>query len=192
MGTRLVIIFISGILINNIVLSRSIGICPFLGVSKQVETAIGMGLAVTFVMTVSSAATWVVQTYVLEKFDLMYLQTITFILIIAALVQFVEMVILKSSPTLYQGLGVYLPLITTNCAVLGVTIINVDNHYNLLESMINGCAVALGFTLAIVIFAGIRERLAFSDIPKPFQGFPIALITAGLLSIAFLGFQGLL
>ena len=162
MGTRLVIIFISGILINNIVLSRSIGICPFLGVSKQVETAIGMGLAVTFVMTVSSAATWVVQTYVLEKFDLMYLQTITFILIIAALVQFVEMVILKSSPTLYQGLGVYLPLITTNCAVLGVTIINVDNHYNLLESMINGCAVALGFTLAIVIFAGIRERLAFS------------------------------
>ena len=192
MGTRLVIIFISGILINNIVLSRSIGICPFLGVSKQVETAIGMGLAVTFVMTVSSAATWVVQTYVLEKFDLMYLQTITFILIIAALVQFVEMVILKSSPTLYQGLGVYLPLITTNCAVLGVTIINVDSHYNLLESMINGCAVALGFTLAIVIFAGIRERLAFSDIPKPFQGFPIALITAGLLSIAFLGFQGLL
>lgn len=192
MGSNLLIIFIGAILINNFVLTRFLGICPFLGVSKQVETAVGMGLAVTFVMTIASAVTWVVQTYILEEFGLMYLQTTAFILIIAALVQFVEMVILKSSPTLYQALGVYLPLITTNCAVLGVTILNIDSNYNLLESMVHGAAAALGFTLAIVIFAGIRERLAFADIPKPFQGFPIALITASLLSIAFLGFQGLL
>ena len=192
MGSKLLVIFIGAILINNFVLSRFLGICPFLGVSKQVETAVGMGLAVTFVMTVASAVTWVVQVYVLEQFNIMYLQTIVFILIIAALVQFVEMVIQKSSPTLYQALGVYLPLITTNCAVLGVTIINIDSSYNLLESMVHGFAAALGFTLAIVIFAGIRERLELVDIPKPFQGFPIALITASLLSIAFLGFQGLL
>ncbi|NLY53343.1 MAG: electron transport complex subunit RsxA [Firmicutes bacterium] len=192
MGSKLIVIFIGAILINNFVLSRFLGICPFLGVSKQVETATGMGMAVTFVMTVSSAVTWVVQKLILEKFGLEYLQTIVFILVIASLVQLVEMVILKSSPTLYQALGVYLPLITTNCAVLGVTILNIDSGYNLLESMVHGFAAALGFTLAIVIFAGVRERLAFSDIPKPFQGFPIALITASLLSIAFLGFQGLL
>ena len=190
--TRLTIIFLSAILINNFVLSRFLGICPFLGVSKQVETATGMGLAVTFVMTVASALVWLVQQYVLLPLNLMYLQTIAFILVIAALVQFVEMVILKTSPTLYQALGVYLPLITTNCAVLGVAIINSSAGYNLLESMVNGCAAALGFTLAIVIFAGIRERLAFSNIAKPLDGFPIALITASLLSIAFLGFQGLL
>ncbi len=189
---NLLVIFVSGILINNFVLSRTLGMCPFLGVSKKVETAVGMGLAVTFVMTVSSAVTWAVQVYILDKLGLGYLQTTAFILVIAALVQFVEMVILKSSPTLYQALGVYLPLITTNCAVLGVTILNIDSQYNLLQSMVNGCAGALGFTLAIVIFAGIRERLDFADIPKPFQGFPIALITASLLSIAFLGFQGLL
>ncbi len=192
MGSKLIVIFIGAILINNFVLSRFLGICPFLGVSKQVETATGMGMAVTFVMTVSSAVTWVVQKLILEKFGLEYLQTIVFILVIASLVQLVEIVILKSSPTLYQALGVYLPLITTNCAVLGVTILNIDSGYNLLESMVHGFAAALGFTLAIVIFAGVRERLAFSDIPKPFQGFPIALITASLLSIAFLGFQGLL
>ncbi len=188
---NLVVIFIGAILINNFVLSRFLGICPFLGVSKQVETATGMGLAVTFVMTVASAVTWVVQTYVLQRFDLMYLQTIAFILVIASLVQFVEMVIQKSSPTLYQALGVYLPLITTNCAVLGVTILNIDSSYNLLESMVHGFSAAIGFSLAIIIFAGIRERLEFANIPKPFQGFPIALITASLLSIAFLGFQGL-
>jgi len=190
--TNLIVIFLSAILINNFVLSRFLGICPFLGVSKQVETATGMGIAVTFVMTVASAVAWVVQTYVLQKLDLMYLQTIAFILVIAALVQLVEMVIQKSSPTLYQALGVYLPLITTNCAVLGVTIINSDNSYNLLESMVNGFAAALGFSLAIIIFAGIRERLEFSNVAKPLQGFPIALVTAGLLSVAFLGFQGLL
>lgn len=189
---NLVVIFIGAILINNFVLSRFLGICPFLGVSKQVETATGMGLAVTFVMTVASAVTWAVQTYVLQPFGLMYLQTIAFILVIASLVQFVEMVIQKASPTLYQALGVYLPLITTNCAVLGVTILNIGSNYNLLESMVHGFAAALGFSLAIIIFAGIRERLEFANIPKPFQGFPIALITASLLSIAFLGFQGLL
>lgn len=192
MGSKLIVIFIGAILVNNFVLTRFLGICPFLGVSQHVETSIGMGMAVTFVMTVASAVTWVIQKFVLEYFDLMYLQTITFILVIATLVQFVEMVILKSSPTLYQALGVYLPLITTNCAVLGVTILNIDSSYNLLESMVHGFAAAIGFTLAIVIFAGIRERLAFANIPKPFQGFPIALITASLLSIAFLGFQGLL
>ena len=190
--TNLIVIFLSAILINNFVLSRFLGICPFLGVSKQVETATGMGIAVTFVMTVASAVAWVVQTYVLQKQDLMYLQTIAFILVIAALVQLVEMVIQKSSPTLYQALGVYLPLITTNCAVLGVTLINSSNNYTLLESMVNGFAAALGFSMAIIIFAGIRERLEFSNIAKPLQGFPIALVTAGLLSIAFLGFQGLL
>lgn len=192
MGSNLIIIFISAILINNFVLSRFLGICPFLGVSKQVDTAIGMGLAVTFVMTVASAATWAVQILVLDPLNLMYLQTIAFILIIAALVQFVEMVIQKSSPTLYQALGVYLPLITTNCAVLGVAILNIDSEYNLIEAMVHGFSAALGFTLAIVIFAGIRERLALANVPKPFQGFPIALITASLLSIAFLGFQGLM
>lgn len=192
MGSKLIVIFIGAILVNNFVLTRFLGICPFLGVSQHVETSIGMGMAVTFVMTVASAVTWVIQKLVLEYFDLMYLQTITFILVIATLVQFVEMVILKSSPTLYQALGVYLPLITTNCAVLGVTILNIDSSYNLLESMVHGFAAAVGFTLAIVIFAGIRERLAFANIPQPFQGFPIALITASLLSIAFLGFQGLL
>jgi electron transport complex protein RnfA len=190
--TKLVVIFLSAILINNFVLSKFLGICPFLGVSKQVETATGMGLAVTFVMTVASAVTWVVQAFVLRPLNLAFLQTIAYILVIAALVQFVEMVIQKTSPTLYQALGVYLPLITTNCAVLGVTIINSQENYNLLESMVNGFAAALGFSLAIIIFAGIRERLQFSNVPKPLQGFPIALITASLLSIAFLGFQGLL
>ncbi|MGI6357816.1 MAG: electron transport complex subunit RsxA [Bacillota bacterium] len=190
--TNLVVIFLSAILINNFVLSRFLGICPFLGVSKQVETATGMGIAVTFVMTVASLVAWLVEKFVLEPMDLMYLQTIAFILVIAALVQFVEMVIQKTSPTLYQALGVYLPLITTNCAVLGVALINSTNEYGLLESMVNGFAAALGFSLAIVLFAGIRERLQFSKIAKPLQGFPIALVTAGLLSIAFLGFQGLL
>jgi electron transport complex protein RnfA len=190
--TNLVVMFLSAILINNFVLSRFLGICPFLGVSKQVETATGMGIAVTFVMTVASAAAWLVESYVLEPLGLMYLQTIAFILVIAALVQFVEMVIQKTSPTLYQALGVYLPLITTNCAVLGVALINSTAKYNLLESMVNGFSAALGFSMAIVLFAGIRERLQFSRIAKPLQGFPIALVTAGLLSIAFLGFQGLL
>ncbi|KAF0197710.1 MAG: electron transport complex protein RnfA [Bacillota bacterium] len=191
-SSNLVVIFLSAILINNFVLSRFLGICPFLGISNKIETAVGMSLAVIFVMTVASLATWVVQTYVLDLFGLGYLRTIAFILVIAVLVQFVEMVIQKSSPTLYQALGVYLPLITTNCAVMGVTLINMNEGYTLVQSLVNGFAAAVGFGLAIVIFAGIRERLELADIPEALQGFPIALITAGLLSISFFGFQGLL
>jgi electron transport complex protein RnfA len=161
-------------------------------VSKQVETAVGMGAAVTFVMVLASAITYVIQYAVLEPFGLGYLQTIAFILVIASLVQFVEMVIQKSSPTLYQALGVYLPLITTNCAVLGVAILNIQEEYNFIETLFHGFGAAVGFTLAIVLFAGIRERLVVSDVPKPLEGFPIALLTASLMSMAFLGFQGLL
>lgn len=186
------VIFFGAILINNFVLTRFLGICPFLGVSKKVETAIGMSLAVLFVMTVASVATWVVQEYILLTYDLLYLRTIAFILVIAVLVQFVEMVIQKTSPTLYQALGVYLPLITTNCAVLGVTIINMNESYSLMQSAVHGFAAAVGFGLAIIVFAGIRERLEFAEIPPALQGFPIALIIAGLMSISFFGFQGLL
>lgn len=189
---ELFIILLSAILVNNFVLSRFLGICPFLGVSKQVETAVGMGAAVTFVMVLASAITYVIQYVVLEPFGLGYLQTIAFILVIASLVQFVEMVIQKSSPTLYQALGVYLPLITTNCAVLGVAILNIQEEYNFIETLFHGFGAAVGFTLAIVLFAGIRERLVVSDVPKPLEGFPIALLTASLMSMAFLGFQGLL
>ena len=187
----LIFIMISAIFINNCVLSRFLGICPFLGVSKQVETAVGMGVAVTFVMALASAITYVVQYSILDPLDLGYLQTIAFILIIAALVQLVEMIIKKSSPSLYQALGVYLPLITTNCAVLGVALINIQNEYNFIETIFNGVGAALGFTLAIVLFAGIRERLETSAVPKALEGFPIALLTAGLMAIAFLGFSGM-
>lgn len=189
---RILLILLSSILVNNFVLSRFLGICPFLGVSKKVETAVGMGAAVTFVMALASVITWLLQYYVLEKFNIGYLQTIAFILVIAALVQFVEMFIKKSSPTLYQSLGVYLPLITTNCAVLGVAILNINSSYNLLETLVNGIGAAIGFTLAIVLFAGIRERMETNEVPKAFDGFPIALVTASLMSIAFLGFQGLI
>ncbi|MDN5277395.1 MAG: H+/Na+-translocating ferredoxin:NAD+ oxidoreductase subunit [Clostridiales bacterium] len=189
---KIFVILISSILINNFVMSRFLGICPFLGVSKRVETAVGMGAAVTFVMAMTSLITYIVQYAILEPLGLEYLQTIIFILVIASLVQFVEMVIQKTSPTLYQALGVYLPLITTNCAVLGVAIINIDEKYDLIQALFNGVGAALGFTLAIVLFAGVRERLELSDIPKPLKGFPIALITAGLMSVAFLGFQGLI
>ncbi len=187
----ILIIMLSSILVNNFVLSRFLGICPFLGVSKKVETAVGMGMAVTFVMVLASIFTYLIQKLILVNLGIEYMQTIAFILVIAALVQFVEMVIQKTSPTLYQALGVYLPLITTNCAVLGVAILNIQSEYNLIETIFNGFAAAVGFTLAIVLFAGIRERLELSDIPEIFQGFPIALISAGLLSIAFLGFSGL-
>ncbi|NLW00090.1 MAG: electron transport complex subunit RsxA [Clostridiales bacterium] len=189
---KIFMILLSSILINNFVMSRFLGICPFLGVSKRVETAVGMGAAVTFVMAMTSLITYIIQYGILEPLNIQYLQTIVFILVIACLVQFVEMVIQKSSPTLYKALGVYLPLITTNCAVLGVAIINIDEKYDLIQALFNGIGAALGFTLAIVLFAGIRERLELSDIPKPLKGFPIALITAGLMSVAFLGFQGLI
>ena len=189
---KLFMILLSTILVNNFVMSRFLGICPFLGVSKKVSTALGMGAAVTFVMAIASLITYIVQYAILEPLGLEYLQTIAFILVIAALVQFVEMVIQKMSPTLYQALGVYLPLITTNCAVLGVAIINIQEKYDLLQTLFNGTGAAIGFTLAIVLMAGVRERLELSDIPEPLKGFPITLITAGLMSVAFLGFQGLI
>lgn len=184
------IILLSSILVNNFVMSRFLGICPFLGVSKKVETAVGMGMAVTFVMTLASIITYFVQK-LLVALGIGFMQTIAFILVIAALVQFVEMVIQKTSPTLYQSLGVYLPLITTNCAVLGVALINIQSNYNLIQTVFNGFGAAVGFTLSIVLFAGIRERLEIADIPEFFKGFPIALITASLMAIAFLGFTGL-
>jgi len=190
MVAKLMVIFFSAILINNFVLTRFLGICPFLGVSQQIETAIGMGLAVVFVLTLASAMTWVVQHLILVPLGLGFLQTVAFILVIAALVQLVEMVIQKVSPTLYRALGVYLPLITTNCAVLGAAVLNIREGYTLVESTVHGAAAGVGFTMAIVLFAGIRERLAYSPVPVSFKGFPIALVTAGLLSIAFLGFAG--
>lgn len=185
----LVIVF-GAILINNFVLSQFLGICPFLGVSKKIETALGMGFAVTFVMGLASGITYGVQK-LLDHFQVGVLQTLTYILVIAVLVQFVETVLKKTSPGLYQALGIYLPLITTNCAVLGVALINFNQNYSFLNSVLNGIAAALGFTLAIVLFAGIRERMASAPIPKSLQGFPIALLTASLMSIAFLGFTGL-
>lgn len=186
------VIMISAIFVNNFVMSRFLGICPFLGVSKKVSTALGMGAAVTFVMALASMMTWIIQYVLLEKFNVQYLQTIAFILVIASLVQLVEMVIQKASPTLYQALGVYLPLITTNCAVLGVALINIQEGYDLFQTVLNGVCAAIGFTLAIVLLAGIREKLELSDVPPALQGFPITLITAGLMSVAFLGFQGLI
>lgn len=191
----LLIISIGAILINNFVLVQFLGICPFLGVSKKVETAAGMGFAVIFVMLCASAITWVVQEYLLVKFNIEYLQTIAFILVIAVLVQLVEMFLQKSVPVLYKSLGVYLPLITTNCAVLGVAIQNVTKfggtEMSFLKSIIYGTSAAIGFTVAIVLFAGVRERIEGADIPKFLKGMPIVLVTAALLSIAFLGFSGL-
>lgn len=188
---RILLILLGSILVNNFVMSKFLGICPFLGVSKKVETALGMGMAVTFVMALASVISYLVQYLILVPLEIEYLQTIAFILVIAALVQLVEMALQKLVPSLYQALGVYLPLITTNCAVLGVAILNITEKYNLLETLINGIGGALGFTLAIVLFAGIRERLELADIPEPLKGFPIALISAGLMSMAFLGFSGL-
>ncbi len=187
----LILLSITTILVNNFVLVKFLGCCPFLGVSKQVNTALGMSLAVTFVMTVASAATYLVQTQILDRLGIGYMQTVAFILVIAALVQFVEMVIQKFSPALYGALGIYLPLITTNCAVLGVAILNITQKYNFIYSVVYGFSAGVSFMLAIVLFAGVRERLETSDIPKAMQGFPIALVTAGLIAMAFLGFQGL-
>ncbi len=179
------------VLSNNFIFSRYLGCCPFLGVSSKVETAAGMGVAVTFVMGLASLITYAVYHFLLVPFNLQYLNTISFILVIAALVQFVEMVIKKTLPALYSALGIYLPLITTNCAVLGVTLLNITENYNLLWSVLNGVFGALGFLLAIVLMAGARERLESSNIPESFKGFPISLVIAGLMSVAFLGFSGL-
>ncbi|MBP3906861.1 MAG: electron transport complex subunit RsxA [Peptostreptococcaceae bacterium] len=188
---NLVLLFLSVVLVNNVITSQFMGICPFLGVSKKVDTAVGMGIAVTFVLTLASFITYFVQK-LLEITNNQFLQTIAFILVIASIVQFVEMVIQKMSPSLYQALGVFLPLITTNCAVLGIALVNVQEGYNLVETMVNGFGAGVGFTLAIILFAGIRERLELADIPENFKGFPITLISAGLMSIAFLGFSGLI
>ena len=181
-------IVIGAIFVNNVVLSQFLGICPFLGVSSKVETSFGMGMAVTFVMALSSVVTWCLQKYVLVPFGIEYMQTITFILVIAALVQMVEIVLKKTSPALYQALGIFLPLITTNCAVLGVAIISVQKDFDLLTGVIYSVATALGFALALILFAGIRERLEVEDTPNAMRGVPIALIAAGLLAMAFMGF----
>ena len=183
-------LLISALFTENFVLVKFLGCCPFLGVSKKLDTAVGMGMAVTFVMAIASMFTYLANKFLLVPLGLEYLQTILFILIIAALVQFVEMVIKKTMPALYSSLGIYLPLITTNCAVLGVAILNVQNGFNLLFSILYGTFAALGFTLAIVLFAGVREQISEKDIPESFRGFPIALVTAGLMAIAFMGFSG--
>lgn len=188
----LLIILISSSLVSNVVLSQFLGLCPFLGVSKKIETAAGMGTAVIFVITLASIVTGCIYQFLLAPFNLEYLQTIVFILIIAALVQFVEMFLKRYMVGLYKALGVYLPLITTNCAVLGVALTNVQKEYNLLQGTVNGFATAAGFTISIVILAGIREKLELNDIPESFKGMPIVLITAGLMAIAFCGFSGLL
>ena len=189
-STKLLSISLGAILVNNFILVQFLGICPFMGVSKKMDTAVGMGFAVIFVMGLSSALCYPVNV-LLMKLDLEYMQTVAFILVIAALVQFVEMFLKKSIPTLYEALGVYLPLITTNCAVLGVVLLNVQEGYNFIESVVYGITGGVGFLLAIVLFASIRERLQFAEPPKAFQGFPIALITAGLMALSFMGFSGL-
>ena len=188
--TNLLAITLGAILANNFIFSQFLGICPFLGVSKKVDTAVGMGVAVTFVMGLASAITWLVNL-LLVQLGLEYMQTVAFILVIASLVQFIEMFLQKAMPTLYTALGVYLPLITTNCAVLGVALLNIQNNYNFIESVVYGITGGLGFLLAIVLFASIRERLVFADYPKNWDGFPIALVTAGLMALAFMGFSGL-
>lgn len=184
-------IIIVAIFVNNIVYSQFLGICPFLGVSKKVDTAIGMGAAVTFVLTIATIVTFLLYKGVLEAFKLEYLQTITFILVIAALVQMVEIILKKISPSLYQALGVFLPLITTNCAILGVAILVIQKDYNLMQSIVYAVATSIGFAIALVIFSGVREQLALTKIPKTMQGMPIALITAGIIAMAFMGFAGI-
>lgn len=189
---ELFLVAVGAALVNNVVLSQFLGLCPFLGVSKKVKTAAGMGGAVIFVITVSSAVTWLINHFVLEALSVTYMQTIVFILVIAALVQFVEMFLKKYSQGLYQALGVYLPLITTNCAVLGVAISNASDEYGFVTALVSGFATAVGFTISIVILAGIREKIEYNDIPASFQGMPIVLVTAGLMAIAFYGFAGLI
>lgn len=190
--SELIIIAIGSALVSNVVLSQFLGLCPFLGVSKKVETAAGMGTAVIFVITLASLVCSVIYQFLLQPLNITYLQTIVFILLIAALVQFVEMFLKKYMPPLYESLGVYLPLITTNCAVLGVALTNVQKTYGILKSVVNGFSTALGFTISIIILAGIREKMEHNDVPAPFRGMPIVLVTAGLMSIAFCGFSGLL
>ena len=191
METTYFAIIIGSIFVNNVVLAQFLGICPFLGVSSKVETSMGMGAAVTFVMALSGIVTWLIQNYILVPLGIEYMQTIVFILVIAALVQMVEIVLKKVSPSLYQALGIFLPLITTNCAVLGVAILMIQKEFSLLQGVVYNVSIALGFALALVIFAGLRERIEFEEAPKAFQGVPIALITASILAMAFMGFSGL-
>lgn len=188
---RLPLIIVSAVLVNNFVLNRFLGICPFLGVSRRVKTATGMSGAVVFVMTMASVVTWLIYRYILAPYNLVYLRTVTFILVIASLVQLVELALQKLSPALYKALGIYLPLITTNCAVLGVSVLNIQKEYTLLETTVFGFGAALGFGLAMLLFSGLRERIDLCDTPLPFRSTAIALITAGLLSLAFMGFTGL-
>jgi Na+-translocating ferredoxin:NAD+ oxidoreductase subunit A len=189
--TEYALILVSTILVNNFVLVKFLGLCPFMGVSRKLETAMGMGLATTFVLTLSSVCSYLVNEYLLGPLDLEYLRTIAFILVIAAVVQFTEMVVRKTSPLLYNVLGIFLPLITTNCAVLGVALLNVQENHDLVESALYGFGAAVGFSMVLVMFAAMRERLAVADTPEPFKGNAIALITAGLMSLAFMGFSGL-
>ena len=191
MLTNIISISLGAILINNFIFSQFLGCCPFLGCSNKVDTAVGMGLAVTFVMGLASAICWVIDQFVLVPLGLAFLQTMTFILVIAALVQFVEMFLKKMVPSLYSALGIYLPLTTTNCAVLGVVLLNVQNHYNFIESLVYGITGGLGFMLAIVLFATVRERVEFSEYPECFEGFPICLVSAALVALAFMGFSGM-
>ena len=191
MGVELITIALGAILVNNFIFSQFLGICPFMGVSKSTDTASGMGLAVTFVMGLASAVCWPINHFILEPNGLVFMQTIVYILVIASLVQFIEMFLQKSMPSLYTALGVYLPLITTNCAVLGVVLQNTQNSYGFVSSVVYGVTGGLGFLLAIYLFAAVREKLEFAEVPKSFEGFPIALVTAGLLALSFMGFSGL-
>ncbi|HEI9870598.1 electron transport complex subunit RsxA [Morganella morganii] len=185
------LLFVGTVLVNNFVLVKFLGLCPFMGVSKKLETAIGMGFATTFVMTLASVCSWLMDTFILIPLDILYLRTLSFILVIAVVVQFTEMVVRKTSPTLYRLLGIFLPLITTNCAVLGVALLNINLSHNFLQSAVYGFGAAAGFSLVMVLFAAIRERLATADVPAPFRGASIGLVTAGLMSLAFMGFSGL-
>ncbi len=189
--TEFLLLLISTVLVNNFVLVKFLGLCPFMGVSAKLETAIGMALATTFVLTLASICSYLVDTYLLAPFNLLYLRTLSFILVIAVVVQFTEMVVNKTSPTLYRLLGIFLPLITTNCAVLGVALLNVNERHNFINSVVYGFGAAVGFSLVLILFAAMRERLAAADVPVPFKGAAIAMITAGLMSLAFMGFTGL-
>ncbi|MFZ4833776.1 electron transport complex subunit RsxA [Rouxiella sp. Mn2063] len=189
--TSYLLLFVGTVLVNNFVLVKFLGLCPFMGVSKKLESAIGMGLATTFVITLSNICSWIINTFVLMPLGLVYLRTMAFILVIAVVVQFTEMVVRKTSPSLYRLLGIFLPLITTNCAVLGVALLNINEAHNFMQSALYGFAASLGFSLVMVLFAAIRERLVVADVPAPFRGSSIALVTAGLMSLAFMGFTGL-
>ena len=189
--TDYLLLFVGTVLVNNFVLVKFLGLCPFMGVSKKLETAMGMGLATTFVMTLASICAWLIDTWILIPLNLVYLRTLAFILVIAVVVQFTEMVVRKTSPALYRLLGIFLPLITTNCAVLGVPLLNIANKYKFVESLVFGAASAIGFSMVLILFAGIRERVDGADVPMPFRGVAISMVTAGLMSLAFMGFAGL-